>query len=45
MTLAEIKALLPLVEVLSRYGLKPSASGRMKCPFHRPDQKPRLKER
>lgn len=34
MTIAEIKARLPLREVLQRYGLKPDASGRMRCPFH-----------
>ena len=39
MEIAQIKARLPLVEVLARYGLKPDKSGRMTCPFHE-DQTP-----
>ena len=34
MEIAEIKSRLPLVSVLARYGLRPDASGRMRCPFH-----------
>ena len=34
MEIAQIKARLPLVDVLARYGLKPDKSGRMRCPFH-----------
>ena len=34
MEIAQIKALLSILSVLSRYGLRPEASGRLRCPFH-----------
>jgi DNA primase len=34
MEIAEIKARLPIANVLARYGHQPDGSGRMKCPFH-----------
>ena len=34
MEIAEIKARLPILQVLHRYGLKPDSAGRLRCPFH-----------
>jgi DNA primase len=34
MTIAEIKAALPITTVLSHYGLEAGAKGSMRCPFH-----------
>ncbi len=34
MEISQIKTRLPLLAVLSRYGLRPEASGRLRCPFH-----------
>ena len=34
MEIAQIKARLSILSVLARYGLRPDASGRMRCPFH-----------
>ena len=34
MTIAEIKAALPIATVLAHYSLEATATGAMKCPFH-----------
>ena len=34
MDLPQLKSRLPLAAVLAHYGLKPSASGMVRCPFH-----------
>ena len=34
MTIPEIKAALPITQVLTHYGLEPTTSGALRCPFH-----------
>ena len=38
MTIPDIKSRLSILEVLSHYGLHPSANGSMVCPFHEPKE-------